>query len=298
MFGPGEAGGAGGVAGGAGGVAGGGAGGAGGAGGGGGPGGDGGGGGGGGVGGGGDGDDVTVTEDEDWTLLPAESVAVKVTVVVPTGNEEGASFVIVGEETASVALAPARNAAIAGSVAGTGSVPVVGTLIAAGTVSAGAVVSRTTTANVPERFSPSSVTEHVTVVVPRGNVAVTVSVPLAEAPPGPSHETSSGLPCGFEADTVYVTSAPLELVASAVIVPGSVSLGAATLAAATTRARTPVTNEARSRRLRMRSPLRRGDEEDGTDEHHDRRAEEPDLDARAQNGDGVRTARENRVGNG
>lgn len=134
-----------------------------------------------------------MTVDVASTLLPDESVAVNRTVVVPTGNSGGASCVIAGAgSTTSVAVAPERNAAISGDVAGTGFVPVVDTVIAAGTVSVGSPVSWTTTWKLPPTVSSGSPAVQLTVVVPSGKRAVTVSVPFALVPPGPSHATSTG----------------------------------------------------------------------------------------------------------
>jgi hypothetical protein len=79
---------------------------------------------------------VTATVEVPLVELPEASVAVNVTVVMPTGKAPGASFAIAGAgSTRSVALAPARNAATSGCVDGTASVPVVVTVIPAGTVS-------------------------------------------------------------------------------------------------------------------------------------------------------------------
>ncbi len=62
-----------------------------------------------------------------WQLaeLPQASIAVKVTVFVPAGNEDGALLVIVTlPPQLSVAVTPCRNAAIAGLLAGTVLLPV------------------------------------------------------------------------------------------------------------------------------------------------------------------------------
>ena len=64
------------------------------------------------------------------------SVAVQVTVVVPTGNDSGASFVTVGfESKTSAAVAVPRATAV--------SVPVASTVTSAGGVTVGGVVSKT-----------------------------------------------------------------------------------------------------------------------------------------------------------
>src|SRR2546430_15620122 len=53
---------------------------------------------------------LTVTIELDVDVLPAASVAVQVTVVVPPGKTAGASFVRIGEASkSSLALAPPRN---------------------------------------------------------------------------------------------------------------------------------------------------------------------------------------------
>src|SRR5262245_57137804 len=108
---------------------------------------------------------TTVTLKVFVVVLPAASVAVTVTVVVPSGNVVPGCFeyVIVTAETASVACAAnvttAPDALVASFV------------MSAGTVRSGGVVSRTVTVKVPLLELPAaSVAVTVTVVVPSGNV--------------------------------------------------------------------------------------------------------------------------------
>ena len=76
--------------------------------------------------------------------LPLASVAVNVTVVKPSSNVAGASLTSSGAvSTRSAALTPARNAAIAASVAATGAVDL--TAMSAGGVTTGGVRSSTVT---------------------------------------------------------------------------------------------------------------------------------------------------------
>ena len=116
--------------------------------------------------------------------LPLASVAVKVTVVAPTGKKAGASFVTVGlGSTVSVAPAAARKAAMTGSVAGIPVSEVAFAWLGGGTTSRGGVVSTTVTWKDALAVLPcASVALHVTVVTPSGNF-----VPLAGA-----HATGTG----------------------------------------------------------------------------------------------------------
>jgi hypothetical protein len=78
--------------------------------------------------------------------LPQESVAVNVTVFVPSGNDDGALLVTVAlPPQLSVAVTPCRNAAIVGFVAGTALVhrSKALTVIFVGQVMLGFVVSMT-----------------------------------------------------------------------------------------------------------------------------------------------------------
>ena len=98
-------------------------------------------------------------------VLPALSVDVYVTVVVPTENVAGASFVTVTvPSTKSVALAKPSATALLTLPAST--------LMFAGALITGAVVSPTIIFCVVVELSPlASVAVHVTTVVPTGNVA-------------------------------------------------------------------------------------------------------------------------------
>ena len=110
----------------------------------------------------------TVTIASFWVVLPASSLAVNVTVVTPTGNDDGAFVVTAGfVSTMSVAVAPPRNALIRVSVAATG--PVDWTARLAGIVSTGGVVS--TTLIVKEALP----------TLPDASVAVHVDVPRSRA---------------------------------------------------------------------------------------------------------------------
>ena len=89
---------------------------------------------------------VSVTEDDATVLFPLLSIAVKVMVVVPIGNEAGASLVTSTlPSTRSLAFAAARKAEIVESLSGSEVRLVI--VIAAGTFRRGAVVSTTVTAN-------------------------------------------------------------------------------------------------------------------------------------------------------
>ena len=169
-------------------------------------------------GGGGTAATVTVTEEEATVLLPALSVAVNVTVVVPIGNEPGALFATgTVPSTRSVAFAEPRNAEIVGSLAGKefGLLSV----IAAGMFMRGAVVSTTVTTNdeCPEFPWPSEALQ-VTVVLPSGNVEPDTGRHLMAA--GVSGPSTRSL-----AEVVKVTTAPAGPLASRVRSAGTVTEG-------------------------------------------------------------------------
>ena len=109
---------------------------------------------------------ATVTVKLALALLPEPSVAVQMTVVVPTGNElpEGGTHV-------GVRLPLAVSVALAVNVTWAPPGPVAGTLIGPGTLRTGGVVSWTVTGNeLLPVFPWLSVAVHVTVVVPSWNV--------------------------------------------------------------------------------------------------------------------------------
>src|SRR5687767_890379 len=108
--------------------------------------------------------------------LPSSSVAVKVTIVTPTGKKEGASLVMAGVESqTSVALTPAKNAASCGSSASTPRSPVHSAATLAGQEIVGGVVSTTVTCIVSVSVANPSSTSSVTVVVPFGKFPVGVA---------------------------------------------------------------------------------------------------------------------------
>ena len=97
--------------------------------------------------------------------MPEASVAVHVTVVVPTGNDPSASFVRIGEgSTRSITVTfPYRISTIV-------SEPVASAVIVSGAVISGGVVSTTSIVNDAEPELPAeSVAMHVTAVKPIGN---------------------------------------------------------------------------------------------------------------------------------
>jgi hypothetical protein len=108
---------------------------------------------------------VTVTWNDALPVLPCASVAVQVTVVVPSGNVEpdaGVHVGMIGPSTAS--LADAVN------VSAFPPLELVSTM-SAGTVTTGAVVSTTLTWKLALLELPAaSLAVHVTAVVPSGNV--------------------------------------------------------------------------------------------------------------------------------
>jgi hypothetical protein len=132
--------------------------------------------------------------------FPEKSVAVNVTVLVPTGKTEGASFATTGAgSTVSLADAPARKAAIAGSPDETPPAEP-STLIGDGAVSDGGVVSTTATENAAMPVLPwLSVAVHVTFVVPIGNCVSDGGVHDAAREPSTASTALAA---------VYVTSMP------------------------------------------------------------------------------------------
>ena len=90
---------------------------------------------------------ATVTIAVVLPVLPAASVAENVTVVSPTGNWAGALLVMtaMGPSTMSLAVAPARKATMAASVAGVPEALTAATVMSAGAVTTGGVWSATVT---------------------------------------------------------------------------------------------------------------------------------------------------------
>jgi hypothetical protein len=154
----------------------------------------------------------TVTLKEPDDVLPCASVDEHETVVVPTANvepEAGLHVTAVEPSTMSVADAENATAAPAGLVAST--------VLFDGSVNTGAVVSETVMSNEPDDVLPcASVDEHVTVVVPTANVEPETLLHVTAAEPS----TMS------VADAENATAAPAGLVASAVLLDGSVNSGA------------------------------------------------------------------------
>jgi hypothetical protein len=155
---------------------------------------------------------VTVTRNDAVPVLPAESVAEQVTVVVPTGNvepEAGVQTGVIEPSTKSVAVAV--NVTTVPEELGAA------TVMSAGTLTEGLVVSLTVTVNEPEAVLPRvSDVEQLTVVVPSGNVEPEAGVQLTDRVPS----TRS------VAVAVNVTILPDALVASAMMFDGSVRVGA------------------------------------------------------------------------
>jgi hypothetical protein len=162
---------------------------------------------------------ATVTVNEAARLLLRASVAVHVTVVVPSGNVDplaGVQVTATPPSTASVAEGVKLNAA---PVA-----PVASTLAFAGTVTTGPVVSVTVTVNEADPVLPRvSLPVHVTVVGPSGNVD-----PLAGV-----HVTSTAPSTPSVADVVKLNAAPVEPVASTAASAGTVTVGAVVSATVT-----------------------------------------------------------------
>src|SRR5438105_7402437 len=124
---------------------------------------------------------VTVTVNEPVPVLPCASVAEQFTVVVPGANvlpDAGLHEGVTEPSTTSVAVA-------SGYVTTFPPESVVVVEMSAGTDTCGGVVSCTTTSADAETVSGASVVVvHVTVVVPRGNVAVTENEPTPAVPSG------------------------------------------------------------------------------------------------------------------
>src|SRR5690242_4033570 len=109
---------------------------------------------------------LTLTLNEPRATLPAWSVAVQVTSVVPIANV----LPDAGVHTTGT-LPSTRSVAVGWNVATAPSGPVAVSTWSAGTVSAGGVVSTTVIWNVVDAALPAlSVAVQVTVVVPTGNV--------------------------------------------------------------------------------------------------------------------------------
>ena len=131
----------------------------------------------------------TVTVNDLLALLPEPSVAVQLTVVVPTGNvlpDAGTQDGVRVPLTVSVAETPEYVTAAPPG-------PVASSVIGPGTVSTGGVVSCTVTLNeLLPVFPAPSVAVHLTAVVPTGNV-----------PPEPGRQVGVRLPL-----TASVADAP------------------------------------------------------------------------------------------
>jgi hypothetical protein len=141
------------------------------------------------------------------------SVAVQVTVVVPSGNVEPlAGLQLTGRAPSMLSVADAEyvNTAPAG--------PVASIVAFAGTVRTGGAVSLTVTVNEAEPVLPCvSVAVQVTVVVPRGNVESLGGAQLTGRAPSMLSV----------ADAEYVNTAPVGPVASTVAFAGTVRTGGA-----------------------------------------------------------------------
>jgi len=153
--------------------------------------------------------DCTVTVNEALPVLPWESVAVHVTVVVPRGNvlpEAGEQLGVSEPETRSLADAENVTTVPAGLL--------VAVVIAAGTVTEGGVVSTTATSNDFDAVAPvGSLAVHVTFVTPRGKVEpesgeqVTGTVPaVSEVAVGAGHVSVA--PADEVASTVWSSGMP------------------------------------------------------------------------------------------
>src|SRR5919199_6669565 len=125
----------------------------------------------------------TVTVKEAEPVFPCESVALHVTVVVPTGKllpDGGLHVGVSGPSTTSVAVASPYVTVVPPGLS-------VEVETFEGGVTAGAVVSRTVTVPVAcTGVEPSVVALQVTVVCPSGKWPVTVNVPLPLVPAGMS----------------------------------------------------------------------------------------------------------------
>ncbi len=168
----------------------------------------------------------TVTVKVADPVLPAVSVAEQVTVVVPSGKvlpDAGVQTGVIEPSTVSVAVAVNVTTAPAELVASV--------VISAGTVTTGSVVSRTVTVKVADPVLPAvSVAEQVTVVVPSGKV-----LPDAGVQTGVIEPSTVSV-----AVAVNVTTAPAELVASAIILAGTVTTGSVVSRTVTVKVADPV----------------------------------------------------------
>jgi hypothetical protein len=154
---------------------------------------------------------LTVTVNKAEPVLPCVSIAVQVTVVVPSGNVEPlAGLQLTGRAPSTLSVADAEyvNTAPVG--------PVPSTVAFVGTVRTGGAVSLTVTVNEAEPVLPCvSAAVQVTVVTPIGNVE-----PLAGA------QLTGRAPSTLSvADTKYVKTAPFGPMASIVAFAGTVMAG-------------------------------------------------------------------------
>ena len=154
----------------------------------------------------------TVTVKSSVVALPASSVAVHSTVVVPRAKVlplTGAQERVTLSSTRSLVATTYETSAPSG--------PVASAVMFAGTVSEGAVVSTTVTSNDPDVVWPwLSVAVQSTGLVPRGNVA----------PEAGAHSMSTWSSAASVPVTSYSTDAPSALVASTIWSSGSWSSGA------------------------------------------------------------------------
>ena len=148
---------------------------------------------------------------EPVAVLPRSSEAVHVTVVVPIGNVEPEAGVHVTEREPST-----RSVAVAVNETTLPAELVASNVILAGNVRVGAVVSLTVMVNDAVPVLPAaSVALHVMVVVAIGNVE----------PEAGEHVAGRGPSTSSVAVAVNVTTLPAELVASNVILAGTVRIG-------------------------------------------------------------------------
>src|SRR5258708_5073270 len=151
---------------------------------------------------------VMVNEPEDE--LPAASLAVRMTVVVPMGNVEPEAALEVSEVTPTASVAVAAKLAVAPAALVASAV-----MFATGLITGG-VVSRTVTLNELAAELPAlSDAARLTVVVPSGNVLPEAGLATTETAPS----TSS------VALAVKFTNAPEGPMASAVMSAGAVMTG-------------------------------------------------------------------------
>jgi hypothetical protein len=160
-------------------------------------------------------DSVIVTVNDLVAVLPCASVAVHVIVVVPIGKVEPELSPTVGADVHDGVIEPSTRSVAVGA-AYVSTLPaglLVVSVMFAGTVIVGGVVSVTVTVN--EALAVlwcASVAEHVTVVVPSGNVDPEVWSQVT--PTGPSTRS-------FAVGFVKVATAPDALVASTVMFAGT-----------------------------------------------------------------------------